>query len=83
MVKTMCGSDEPHSYPERSSPTRMSTSGHASYKRAIVYRVIQETKTEIWEMTVLSEISYEHVWNSHWLTTLGCSKLQIQKHCEW
>jgi len=33
----MCGSDEPHLYPERSSPTILSTSGHASYKRAIVY----------------------------------------------
>ena len=27
----MCGSDESHPYPERSSPTRLSTSGHASY----------------------------------------------------
>jgi len=32
----MYGSDEPHPYTERSS-TRLSTSGHASYKRAIVY----------------------------------------------
>ena len=32
IVKTMCGSDEPHPYTERSSPTRLSTSGHASYK---------------------------------------------------
>jgi len=31
MVKTICGSDEPDLYPERSS-TRLSTSGHASYK---------------------------------------------------
>ena len=28
----MCGSDEPHPYPERSSPTRLSTSEHESYK---------------------------------------------------
>jgi len=28
----MCGSDEPHPCPERSSPIRLSTSGHASYK---------------------------------------------------
>jgi len=33
-MKTMCGSDEPHPYPERSSPTRLRTSGHASYKRS-------------------------------------------------
>ena len=31
-MKTVCGSDEPHPHPERSSPTRLSTSGHASYK---------------------------------------------------
>ena len=47
----MCGSDETHPYPE--SSTRLSTSGHASYKRAIVYRAIQETKTKIWQVTVL------------------------------
>jgi len=28
---------EPHPSPERSSPTRMSMSGHASYKRVRVY----------------------------------------------
>ena len=28
----MCGSDEPHPYPERCSPTILSTSGHARYK---------------------------------------------------
>jgi len=28
----MCGSDEHHPHPERSSPTRLSTSEHASYK---------------------------------------------------
>ena len=32
IVKTMCGSDEPRPYPERSSPTRLSTTGRASYK---------------------------------------------------
>jgi hypothetical protein len=35
----MCGSDEPHPYPERSSPNRLSTSGHASYKTVIVYNL--------------------------------------------
>jgi len=33
----MCGSDEPHLYPERSSPTSLSTSGHALLQRGIVY----------------------------------------------
>jgi len=79
-VKIVCGSDELHPYPERSSATRLSRSGHASYKRAIVYRVIQHIKTKIWKVTLLSECSYEHVWNSHWLPILGFSKLQIQKH---
>jgi len=32
MVKTMRGSDETHPYPERSSPTRLSTLGLTSYK---------------------------------------------------
>ena len=27
----MCGSYKPHLYPERSSPTRLSKTGHASY----------------------------------------------------
>ena len=29
----MCGSDEPRPYPEKGSPSRLSTSGHISYKR--------------------------------------------------
>jgi len=41
----MCGSDETHSYPEISSPTRLSTSGHASYNRAIVYSTWQHSLT--------------------------------------
>jgi len=28
----MCGSDQPHLYPQGSSPTRLRKSGHASYK---------------------------------------------------
>ena len=38
----MCGSDEPHPYPKGSSPTRLSTSGHASYKEqsCIVFKVV-------------------------------------------
>ena len=32
IVKTICESDKPHPYPERSSPTRLSTWGCASYK---------------------------------------------------
>jgi hypothetical protein len=32
IVKTMCGYGEPYPYPERSSPTGPSTSGHASSK---------------------------------------------------
>jgi hypothetical protein len=41
------GFDEPYPSPERSSPTRLSTSGHAKYKTEIVYEgVSRNSRTE-------------------------------------
>jgi len=50
----MCGSDETHPYPERSSPTTLSTSGHASYKGRSCIKInicktgIQKDLTKSW-----------------------------------
>jgi len=57
----MSGSDEPHPYPKSNSPTRLSTSRHASYKGRSCIKVATNVlawdggKSDHWTWTTMTE----------------------------
>jgi len=80
IVKTMYGSDEPQPYPERNSPTRLSMSGHASYKGRSC--TVRDNIHLLYPPTTNSLSTSSNISLQHTITFNEMAKIRIGKTCE-